>query len=58
MKMNPRMIMEHGFNFEKISHAFGLTYARNDFELFNSVQVFEVNPSNFETLELLKSWDV
>ncbi len=57
MKMNPRMIMEHGFNFEKITHAFGLTYARNDFEFFNSVQVFEVNPSNFETLELLRSWE-
>ena len=57
MKMNSQMVMEHELDFEKITKAFGLTYAKNNFEFFNSVQVFEMNPSNQETLALLKSWD-
>jgi 2-succinyl-5-enolpyruvyl-6-hydroxy-3-cyclohexene-1-carboxylate synthase len=57
MGMRTEMVMNQDFNFEKIIQAFGLNYARNNLEYFNSVQVFEFNPSNNDTMSLLDKWE-
>ena len=57
MRMSSEMVMEHGFNFEKMALAFGLSYAKNNFEYFNQVQVFEINPSNPDTMAMLRGWE-
>ena len=57
MKLSPKMVLEHELNFERFANAFNLTYSRNDYEKFNHSQVFEINPMNTETMEMLSRWE-
>jgi 2-succinyl-5-enolpyruvyl-6-hydroxy-3-cyclohexene-1-carboxylate synthase len=58
MKMDQRLVMEHNIHFKRICEAFNLTYLKNDFKNIENGQVLEINPSNLQTSQFLKEWNV
>lgn len=53
--LDKRIVMEHEFNFEKISKAFGLTYS-NSFDDLNFANIIELFPDQGMSEEALKEW--
>jgi 2-succinyl-5-enolpyruvyl-6-hydroxy-3-cyclohexene-1-carboxylate synthase len=58
LKMPAELILSHCFEFKKISQSLSLPYEQNNLDNFEKVQIFEINPDNFSTMEFLNKWEI
>lgn len=57
LKMDSRLVMEHGRSFRKISEGFNLKYTNSLNELPNA-QILEISPLQVESRQFLEEWNL
>ena len=57
LKMDPRLVMEHGRSFRTISEGFNLKYTNSLNELPDA-QILEISPLQVESRQFLEEWNL